>query len=288
MKLSASILNAMSRVDSVLELNKTNVNYVHIDVMDGKFVSDSQFKINEIKAINMVSKYPMDIHLMVNDPIKYILELKDMNIEYITFHLEIRRSKEKIIAKIRETGYKVGIAVKPDTDLNKLKPYLKDIDMILVLSVEPGKGGQKFIDGSIDRINEVKKMIDDSGCDIKIEVDGGINDTTITELKNVDIAVVGSYIINSDSYYISVNKLLKSASNNKVNENSNIYRQILLYNCLLGLGILSYFFMLSYVFVNKITFNDLCNIGLEFVFTVVFLVVFMFIFSILKLKKLSK
>lgn len=208
MMISTSILNSNDRVDSVLKLNRTNTSYIHIDVMDGKFVDDTQFKLNEINAVNRVSKRPMDVHLMVNDPISYIVKLKDMNISYITFHVEIRKNKDKIIKLIKDMGYKVGISIKPDTDIEILRSYLDDIDMILVMSVEPGRGGQKFIDGTLDRIKEIKKLIKESKRDIKIEVDGGINGENIFKLNNVDIAVVGSYIINSSNYYDIIEKLL--------------------------------------------------------------------------------
>ena len=208
MKIATSILNSSDRIESVINLSRTNTSYIHIDVMDGKFVSDEQFSIKEIRAVNLVTKYPLDVHLMVNDPIKYIEELNDLNISYITFHLEVKKDKKKIISKIKEMGYKVGISIKPDTDIEELVPYLKDIDMVLVMSVEPGRGGQKFLNGTVKRVKALKKMIVDGGYSIEIEVDGGINDTTITKLDDVDIAVVGSYIVKSDNYYRQIEKLL--------------------------------------------------------------------------------
>lgn len=238
MMISTSLLSASERINSVIKLNRTNTDYVHIDVMDGKFVADTQFKTNEIRAVNMVTKYPMDVHLMVNDPIKYILDLRDMNISYVTFHLEIRRGKEKIIAKIKEMGYKVGIALKPNTDVEKLKPYLKDIDMVLVMSVEPGEGGQVFLDNTVDRVNEVKKMIDDGGYNVKIEVDGGINDKTITKLSNVDMVVVGSYIVGKDNYYRQIETLRKAVLDKG---------KVMLYKVLFGVEVIC--FVLLFLFV---------------------------------------
>lgn len=214
MMIATSILNSKDRINSVLKLNRTNTSYIHIDVMDGKFVSDTQFSLNEITAVNRVSKYPMDVHLMVSDPISYIVKLRNMNISYITFHLEIRKNKDKIIKLIKDMGYKVGISIKPGTDIEKLRPYLDDVDMILVMSVEPGLGGQKFIDATLDRIKEIKKLIGESKRDIKIEVDGGINGDNISKLSDVDIAVVGSYIIKSDNYYGQVEKILESSRRN--------------------------------------------------------------------------
>lgn len=209
MEISTSILNADDRIEAIVKLNRTNHSYVHVDVMDGNFVSDTQFNVNEIRAVNVVSNYPLDVHLMVDDPMKYINKLDDLNIKYITFHVEIKKNVSKIISKIKELGYGVGLSIKPDTDIEELVPYINDIDMILVMSVEPGKGGQKFIDKTIDRIKKIKKIIDKNKYNIKIEVDGGIDDKSITMLDGVDIAVVGSYIIKSDNYSGRINKLLK-------------------------------------------------------------------------------
>lgn len=209
MKISTSILNAKDRVKAVIELNKTNTSYIHIDVMDGIFVSNIQFNtIKEINDINMVSKHKLDIHLMVENPIEYIEQLENMNIEYITFHLEVEKDIKQIISKIKEKNYKVGISIKPNTDIKKIKPYIKDIDLILVMSVEPGKGGQEFLPSTLEKINTLKKLILENNSNTLIEVDGGINDKTITKLDNVDIAVVGSYVINSDNYYNQIENIL--------------------------------------------------------------------------------
>ena len=207
MQIATSILNSNNRVESVSKLNRTNTSYIHIDVMDGKFVPDTQFnKFNEINAINMVSKYPLDIHLMVENPIEYIYQLNNMNIEFITFHIEVEKDINKLIVAIKEKGYKVGIAIKPNTKISKLEPYLDKIDMILVMSVEPGKGGQPFIPTTTTRIEEARKLIKDKN--ILIEVDGGINDETITKIQDANIAVVGSYIINSNNYQKQIEKIL--------------------------------------------------------------------------------
>jgi len=207
MKIAASVLDCNNRIECVLELNRTNISFIHIDVMDGNFVPNVQFdNMGEIREINLVSKYPMDVHLMVDNPVNYINKLDNMNIEFITFHVELNVDKFEVIKKIKELGYKVGISIKPNTSIKELEPYLDEIDMVLVMSVEPGLGGQKFMKITIDRIRELKELI--SNRNILIEVDGGITDETIVKLDNVDIAVVGSYIIKSDNYYDSVEKLL--------------------------------------------------------------------------------
>ena len=207
MKISASILSSNDRIQCVRQLNYTDVSYIHIDVMDGKFVSDIQFEsMEEVRDIYSVSQKKLDVHLMVNDPIQYIDNMSDMNIEFISFHVEIEKDIKTIIDRIHAIGAKASIAIKPNTDLGFLLPYLDDIDMILIMSVEPGKGGQTFIPKTEDRIKQVIELI--GNRNILIEVDGGINDKTIDLVSDVDIAVVGSYIIKSDDYHERVGKLL--------------------------------------------------------------------------------
>ena len=215
MQISTSILNSLNREESIKKLNYTKTNYIHIDVMDGLFVSDKQFTINEIKSLSNISMKKLDIHLMVENPINYVKELSNMKIEYITFHIEVDNDINKIISSIRDLGYKVGIAIKPDTDINKLKPYLDKIDLILVMSVVPGKGGQPFLETTPPRINKIKELIQDK--DILIEVDGGITEKTIEKVPNADIVVSGSYIVKSDDYKKQIENLLNKNNNKKTN-----------------------------------------------------------------------
>ena len=207
MQISTSILNSLNREESIKKLNYTKTNYIHIDVMDGLFVSDKQFTINEIKTLSNISMKKLDIHLMVENPINYVKELSNMKIEYITFHIEVDNNINNIISTIKEKDYKVGLAIKPNTDINLLKPYLDKIDLILVMSVEPGKGGQPFLETTPPRINKIKELIQDK--EILIEVDGGITEKTIGKVPNADIVVSGSYIVKSDNYNEKINILLQ-------------------------------------------------------------------------------
>ena len=217
MKIAVSVLDCVSRVEGVCLLNDTDIDYIHIDVMDGKFVSKVSFEnIEEIKNINEVSKYPMDVHLMIDNPVEYISKLEGLNIEYITFHLEIEKDIKSVISTIRECGYKVGISIKPGTDIKKIEPYLGYIDLVLVMSVEPGMGGQKFMEKSIDKISRLRTLASKLNRDIVIEVDGGVNDETIYNLNDVDIAVVGSYITKSDDYKERVDRLRSIMENEEV------------------------------------------------------------------------
>ncbi|MBQ8681883.1 MAG: ribulose-phosphate 3-epimerase [Bacilli bacterium] len=214
MRIATSVLDCKNRIDGVRVLNGTNISYIHIDVMDGKFVPSVQFdNMGEIEEINRVSNYPLDVHLMVDKPLDYIKNLGDMNIEFITIHLEIADDKRKIFSEIRKLGYKVGLSIKPNTDIKEIEKYLDEIDLVLLMSVEPGLGGQKFIDNTVNRIKELKQLINKSNHNILIEVDGGINNETITKLESVDIAVVGSYITKSDDYNKRLEELIEILKN---------------------------------------------------------------------------
>ena len=206
MELSVSVLNAKDRINTTKKLNKTDIRFIHIDVMDGKFVSQTTFSINDIIEISKISEKKLDIHLMVEDPISYIEIIKDLpNIEYITIHLEINKDIKDILLKIKQYGFKAGLSIKPTTDINKLIPYLNDLDLILLMTVEPGLGGQPFIPSSKNKLKKLKKVVSDT---ISLEVDGGINNTTIKEVPEANIAVVGSYITTSNDIEERINSLL--------------------------------------------------------------------------------
>ncbi len=207
MELSVSILNSQDRKEMVKLLNKTNITYIHVDVMDGIFVSQKTFNIKEIRTISQVSDKKLDVHLMVENPLLYIENIKDLtNIEYITIHLEINKDIKEILTKVKSYGFKTGISIKPNTNLELLLPYLEYIDLLLVMTVEPGLGGQPFILSSPNRLKEIKKLI--QNYNIKLEVDGGINNHTIKEVELADIAVVGSYITSSNNPIDKINSLL--------------------------------------------------------------------------------
>lgn len=207
MKISVSVLNSSDRKNLVKKINNTPINYFHIDVMDGKFVSQKTFSVDEIKEISSISDKSLDIHLMVEDPLPLIKEIKELpNINNITIHLEIEKDIHKILSNLKEYKIKRGISIKPNTDINLLKPYLDDIDIILIMTVEPGYGGQPFIESSVERINQIKELT--KNYNILLEVDGGINDNTIQKVSSVDIAVVGSYITNSDNMEERINNLI--------------------------------------------------------------------------------
>ena len=209
MKISVSILDAVNRYEAVDKLNDTNISYIHIDVMDGKLVNNIQFQdMDEIREISKISKFPLQVHLMVEDISSYLDKFYGLNIESITFHLETEQDILMNIDKVHDMGYRCGIAICPDTDIQLIYPYLDKIDMVLLMSVIPGRGGQSFILDTKDKIVMLKNYIDKNHLSVLIEVDGGINDKTISFVRDADVAVVGSYIVKSDNYIERVNSLL--------------------------------------------------------------------------------
>lgn len=197
MELSVSVLNAKDKEETIKILNSTDISYIHLDVMDGNFVSQTSLPVEEIKSLSNISEKKLDVHLMVNNPLEYIEEIKNIsNIEYITIHLELGKDIKEILKKTKEYGYKTGLSIKPNTKVEEILPYIEYLDLVLLMTVEPGLGGQPFLEESINRLKELKKIIPDN---IKIEVDGGINDKTIKYVEESDLVVVGSYITKSDN-----------------------------------------------------------------------------------------
>lgn len=192
-KVSGSFLSNNDKLYEINRLNNSNVDYIHFDVMDGKFVSNKNITVSELpKLIDNVKK-KIDIHFMVSNPDKYIEKICYYNIEYITIHYEIK-NLEDYIDKIKNYGFKVGIAIKPETDIEKIYYLLDKINLVLIMSVEPGKSGQKFINVS-DKINKLKQEIINRKLNVKISVDGGINEEVLTYVKEADILVSSSFIL---------------------------------------------------------------------------------------------
>ena len=208
MKISVSILDAVDRYEAVSHLNGSDIDYFHIDIMEGQFVPNIQFQdMKELQKISQMSRFPLQIHLMVNDVLKYLSKLSHLNIESVSFHLEDQDNIESLIQAVRGLGYRVGIAICNETDISLLLPYLDKIDMVLFMSVVPGRGGQSFIKNTSKRIADLKDYIKKNHLSVVIEVDGGINNETIAFVKDADVVVVGSYIIKSDDYNARIQSL---------------------------------------------------------------------------------
>ena len=193
MKISTSILNMEKDLKHLTELNNTSTDYIHLDIMDGIFVSNTSDMYNFLKN-NEINK-PLDIHLMVENVDEYIEKYSKLNPEFITFHVEVSNTLS-LINKVKEKNIKVGLAISPKTDIKLLMPYLKDIDLILVMSVEPGYGGQEFLESTYSKLEELNKL--KHNYSFLLEVDGGINNYNSKKI-NADMIVVGSYITKSNN-----------------------------------------------------------------------------------------
>ena len=211
--ISVSILDCdFSKIKKeIININNTIAKYIHIDIMDGVFVHRNTEKIFDINKIKTITEKKIDVHLMVKNPKSFILILSKYNPYIISFHIESNENINQNISLIKSYGIKCGIAINPDTELNKIDKYLNKIDLILIMSVNPGKGGQKFKKSTFKRLKILKQKIINSNLKTKIEVDGGINNLNSKQLNNLgaDILVSGSYLVKNESIKKAVNSLLK-------------------------------------------------------------------------------
>lgn len=209
MKISVSYLSSKKSMRETIRLiEETTADYIHVDLMDGGFVSKKNFTTKEVEELLEKHTKPLDIHLMVFDPIIYVPSLAKLNPEFITFHLEATKDLVKTIEAIKMQGIKAGITIRPDTDLYELMPYLSLVDLVLIMSVNPGEGGQEFMTSAVDRLQALMEIRKDNDLSFLIEIDGGINKDTIRLVGDVDIAVSGSFICNSSNYQERINELL--------------------------------------------------------------------------------
>ena len=211
-KVSASLLSCRDNLENITkEYNDLDIDLIHLDIMDEKFVPFSSFNNNEIDLIANTTNKPLDVHLMVEDPIDYIEYYKDINPEYITIHYEVLNDIE-IINKIKNLGIKVGISIKPSTNVEDIYELLPFIDLVLIMSVEPGQGGQKFMPIALEKINKLNKKIKNLNLNVLISVDGGINNNSAGECINsgVDILVIGSALANSTDKKYFLENIKKS------------------------------------------------------------------------------
>lgn len=201
--LSPSILAADFKVLGQ-EMKKTEENgaaYIHFDVMDGMFVPSISFGMPVLASIHDATEQFMDAHLMVQEPIRYVEAFQKAGADYVTVHLEACEDVKTTLDKIHACGMKAGLAVNPETDVKELVPYLEDVEMILIMSVHPGFGGQKFISESLDKIRAVRAMLNEKNLETDIQVDGGIYVENVREVLDAgaNVIVAGSAVFRGDA-----------------------------------------------------------------------------------------
>ena len=209
---SASILSAdfCNLGRDVKRAEEAGCKYIHFDVMDGIFVPNISYGIPVLESVSKVASEILDVHLMITDPVRYVGEFARNGADIITFHLEACSDVKAVLNEIHACGKKAGIAVKPATPASELEPFIESADMLLVMTVEPGFGGQSFNYDMPEKISELKEMLSRRGIDIPIQVDGGINDSTaeLAKKAGAEILVAGSYLFNAPDMSAAVRKLL--------------------------------------------------------------------------------
>ena len=214
--ISPSVLNAdlLHFDNEVKKIKDAGMKWIHFDVMDGHFVEAVKFELPLLKELCPKVDLFKDVHIMINNPLEMAEKFKGVGADQLTFHYEACKDDEEVSEVIRiihQLGMKAGISIKPATPVSKVFPFLKDLDLVLIMSVEPGRGGQKFMEQSLERISELRKEIDRTGSKALISVDGGINDITGPKCLNsgADVLVVGQYLFGHDDFQERFERLVK-------------------------------------------------------------------------------
>ena len=192
-------------------INATDATYIHIDIMDGVFVPNISFGFPVLKYIKKAAEKPLDVHLMIVEPQKFINEVKAMGAEIMTVHYEACMHLDRVIHQIKDMGMKAGVSLNPSTPVSLLKNIIGDIDVVLLMSVNPGFGAQKFIPYTLDKVRELRALIDSTGSKAIIEIDGGVNADTGKLLAEAgcDMLVAGNYVFSAANPAEAVRTLIK-------------------------------------------------------------------------------
>ena len=192
-------------------INATDATYIHIDIMDGVFVPNISFGFPVLKYIKKAAEKPLDVHLMIVEPQKFINEVKAMGAEIMTVHYEACMHLDRVIHQIKDMGMKAGVSLNPSTPVSLLKNIIGDIDVVLIMSVNPGFGAQKFIPYTLDKVRELRALIDSTGSKAIIEIDGGVNADTGKLLAEAgcDMLVAGNYVFSAANPAEAVRTLIE-------------------------------------------------------------------------------
>lgn len=205
--LSANFADLKSDIKKVED---AGADWLHIDIMDGRFVPNITIGIPVVSAIRKVTKMPLDVHLMIVEPIKYVNDFADAGADIITAHIEACGDDAlKTINAIKQRNIKAGISIKPNTPVKDIENLLDKVDMVLVMTVEPGFGGQKFMGDCLDKVREIETLAEKRGLDLHIQVDGGVNAATakLCTDAGVDVLVAGSYVYRADDVKAAISLL---------------------------------------------------------------------------------
>lgn len=193
--LSADFANLEKELKAI---TAAGADWVHVDVMDGHFVPNLTIGIPVVQSLKKVSPLPLDVHLMIENPENYVEGFIKAGSDYVTIHVEATKDPKALLKKIRDLGAKAGITLRPGTDLSEILPYLAEVDLVLVMTVEPGFGGQSFMMNQVEKMKFLREERERRGLKYLIEVDGGVNEKTVAYCKDADVLVAGSYVFGND------------------------------------------------------------------------------------------